>query len=299
MGVLLAPSTGVPPWLDIILMLLLTIVMWVALRPFRRLTQMVSSQHNHFAGASGGVSTVTRSAARTSGRILTTALGTFLGVSAAARGGANQQVEAQAAEGGTVQRSEANTSYQPLVTAPAEGVPANLPPAETGAGVPGGPPTAPAYASGGAAKQPAALSGSMQINAGAVTVVGPVSGGAGGAERPGEIYAPAGRAGGSRAESGTAAHRAADGADGAGPDHTAGPAGGGRFESGGAGSGAPGNRGLVSTGPASSYYGTAMDGLPDGRPTDRGFQRPEGAPADDFDLDELNEVFRPDTVRQQ
>ena len=54
MGVLLSPNTGAPPWLDVILMLLLTIVMWVALRPFRRLTQMVSSQHNHFAAASGG-----------------------------------------------------------------------------------------------------------------------------------------------------------------------------------------------------------------------------------------------------
>jgi hypothetical protein len=48
------------------------------------------------------------------------------------------------------------------------------------------------------------------------------------------------------------------------------------------------------------YDGTpATDGAPIGKSTDRGFQRPEGAAPDDFDLDELNEVFRPAPVRSE
>ncbi|MFI7586210.1 hypothetical protein ACIB24_03955 [Spongisporangium articulatum] len=86
MGVLLAPSSAVPPWLAIVLMLLLTIVMWVALRPFRRLTQMVSTGRNHFGSAAGGVGTVTRGATRGAGRILAGAASVFLGVSAAKAG---------------------------------------------------------------------------------------------------------------------------------------------------------------------------------------------------------------------
>src|SRR6185436_17621808 len=69
-GVLLSPESALAPWLDIVLVLLLTVVMWVALRPFRRLSQMVSRNRNHFGTATGAAGTVTRSAARTGGRIL-------------------------------------------------------------------------------------------------------------------------------------------------------------------------------------------------------------------------------------
>ncbi|MDQ1295218.1 MAG: hypothetical protein QG608_3103 [Actinomycetota bacterium] len=48
MGVVLAPDNGLADWLDIILLLLLTIVMWMALSPFRRLTTMVSPRRDHF-----------------------------------------------------------------------------------------------------------------------------------------------------------------------------------------------------------------------------------------------------------
>ncbi len=60
MGVLLSPTSGTPGWLSVILMLLLTIVMWVALRPFRRLTQMVSNRDNHFSTAATGSPPVPR-----------------------------------------------------------------------------------------------------------------------------------------------------------------------------------------------------------------------------------------------
>jgi len=323
MGVLLSPTTGTPPWLDIILMLLLTIVMWVALRPFRRLTQMVSSRTNHFATASSGVSTTARSAARTSSRILTSAIGTFLGVSAAQRGGLNAAtVEAQA--DGVPQRAEANTSYQPVSTAPIDVVAAGPGPATAGKG-PAPVPVAPA---------PAALAG-MHVNTNSVTVVrGAGLVGAAGqpatqpAESAGEIYAPVAGATGSRAEfatsgagaagSGAGGNGAGGGTAGGGNGAVAGrsatasagasPAAGdrdtaGRYEFNGNGS----HR--VPRDPNRQYYGPvlpsgtgpewnpATDGEPSRRPTDRGFARSEASEPDNFDLDELNEVFRPDTAR--
>jgi hypothetical protein len=302
MGVLLSPSTGTPPWLDIILMLLLTIVMWVALRPFRRLTQMVSSRTNHFAAASGGVTTTARSAAKTSSRILTTALGTFLGVGATQRGGlAAATVEAQAASA-VPQRAEANTSYQPLVTAGSAepAAPAEVP-VETGGKV-----LVPA------AGQPAALAG-MQVNTPSVTVVRGSAGGANSrpAESAGEIYAPAASAGGSRIEAGSQAAAAVAGTGrraGSGGTGTEGASGGdrtndGRYEFSGNGA-VPRDPNREYSGPvlpagADAEWTPATDGEPSRRPTDRGFQRTEGTAADDFDLDELNEVFRPDPARQR
>jgi hypothetical protein len=114
MSILLSPSINAAAWLQIVLMLLLTIVMWVALSPFRRLTQMVSNR-NHFAAAASGTSTAGRGAARASSRILSGALGTFLGVSAAQRS-ADEQQQAQPRPAGVPQRAEANTSYTPIAT---------------------------------------------------------------------------------------------------------------------------------------------------------------------------------------
>jgi hypothetical protein len=292
MGVLLSPSSGTPPWLDIILVLLLTIVMWVALRPFRRLTQMVSSRTNHFATASGGVSTTARSAARTSSKILSTALGTFLGVSGAARGGLNTAgVEAKAASG-VPQRIEADSSYQPQVTQPQ--VTAPIPvvasaPAHSGAG----------SSSGAPAMAPAA----------------------------GPAMAPAGVVQPAALASGASGSGAFAEADSAGASHSAAPVppGDNSLLGGGAGQSlrtgekrtagryefSTNNPSFVPRDPNREYSGPilpagtgpewtpATDGEPTRRPTDRGFPRPESAVVDDFDLDELNEVFRPDPARQR
>jgi hypothetical protein len=296
MGVLLSPATGTPPWLDIILMLLLTIVMCVALRPFRRLTQMVSSRTNHFATASGGVSTTARTAAKTSSRILTTALGTFLGVNATQRGGVNTAtVEAQAADG-VPQRAEANASYQPVTAGP----PVEAASAPAGVTKPG---TVPAMAP--AAVQPAALAPGMLVNTSSVTVVRGGTPAGQPAEGGGEIYAPAAAAasrsesGGHRSGGGTPAH-----AD-AGQVATPQGADSGRYEFSGNPAGAvPRDPNREYSGPVlpsgtGAEWNPATDGEPSRRPTDRGFQRTEGSQADDFDLDELNEVFRPDPARQR
>lgn len=48
LGMLFHPGGGSPAWLGIVLMPLFSAVMWVALRPFRRLTTMVSPDAQHF-----------------------------------------------------------------------------------------------------------------------------------------------------------------------------------------------------------------------------------------------------------
>ncbi|GAB6900286.1 DUF1700 domain-containing protein [Kineosporia succinea] len=289
MGVLLSPASGTPGWLSVILMLLLTIVMWVALRPFRRLTQMVSARENHFAVAAGGVSGSAKGAARTSTRILTGALSTFLGVSAAQRENPAQAIaQAQAAEGRAPQRIESISNY-PVPADAAEGV------------VP---------VEGQSAPQPAALTNAVTVNAAEVTVVRgqtpAAARGEAGASAPvapvegGEIYAPA-SAPGSRVESATvspgggagrAAARAALSGFGGGPD-AQGPA-------------APAEREEAATRSSSRREFAAEpaarvgsdgwrpqdDGAPVVRPGDRGFQRLESEPADSFET-ELDEVFRP------
>ncbi|NUS49772.1 MAG: hypothetical protein HOQ22_01870, partial [Nocardioidaceae bacterium] len=75
-GLLLDPHSGLPGWLALVLMPLFSFVMWVGLKPFRRLTTMVSPRTDPFgeaAGAFGG-------AARTSGRLLKKAAVTGAGV---------------------------------------------------------------------------------------------------------------------------------------------------------------------------------------------------------------------------
>lgn len=81
-GVVMAPGTGLPSWLVVALVLLLTIVMWYALRPFQRLTGMVAPGHNHFSDAAGALGSVTRGLGRVGGRLATTAAGVFVGESA-------------------------------------------------------------------------------------------------------------------------------------------------------------------------------------------------------------------------
>jgi hypothetical protein len=256
-GVLLSPESALAPWLDVILVLLLTVVMWAALRPFRRLSMMVSRNRNHFGAATGAAGEMTRSAARTGGRILTSALGTFLGVSAANR------VEEQELKGkpdGVPQRAEGTTIYAEVET---DGAPA------------GGPP--------------------VTIQAGQVTVTTMGEGastGGGGASLAGTAGAAAAgaavgasHAGGGRSESAGGTHGRPESAptgNGAGRNGSAIAAastsrsndGGGRFEAGG---GAP----LPSRSSTPS----------------RGGDRREPVDLSDYDFDELADIFRPEPAK--
>lgn len=78
MGVVLDPTTGVPPWLDIILVLVLTIVMWAALSPFRRLTRMVTAGHDPFRDSTTGIGRLGRGLTRVGGRAAGAALTGFV-----------------------------------------------------------------------------------------------------------------------------------------------------------------------------------------------------------------------------
>jgi len=84
-GVIMAPGAGLPAWLVVALVLLLTVVMWVALRPFHRLTAMAAPGRNPFADAAGALGTVSRGVGRVGGKLAGTAAGVVLGESAAHR----------------------------------------------------------------------------------------------------------------------------------------------------------------------------------------------------------------------
>jgi hypothetical protein len=89
MGVVLSPSTGLPPWLAVILVLVLTVVMWAALSPFRRLTRMVAPGHDPFHDAGSGIGRFGRGMVRMGGHAAGAAL-TGLVAGRAARGGSGE-----------------------------------------------------------------------------------------------------------------------------------------------------------------------------------------------------------------
>jgi hypothetical protein len=84
LGILFHPGNGTPGWLSLILMPLFSFIMWAALRPFRRLTTMVSPNRDHF---SEGVGSFGR-AARSGGKYLRQATVTAIGAAAGGAGGA-------------------------------------------------------------------------------------------------------------------------------------------------------------------------------------------------------------------
>jgi hypothetical protein len=77
-GVVMAPGNGLPSWLVVALLLLLTLVMWFSLSPFRRLTAMASPGGSHFGTAAGALGSVTRGIGRAGGRLVGTAAAVIL-----------------------------------------------------------------------------------------------------------------------------------------------------------------------------------------------------------------------------
>ena len=64
LGLILDPASGLPGWLALVLLPLFSFVMWVGLKPFRRLTSMVSRNADPFGNAAGAVGTSARNARR-------------------------------------------------------------------------------------------------------------------------------------------------------------------------------------------------------------------------------------------
>jgi hypothetical protein len=266
-GVLLSPESSLAPWLEVVLVLLLTLVMWVALRPFRRLSMMVSRNRNHFGSATGAAGNVTRGAARAGGRIITTALGTFLGVSAANR---NDENELKAKPEGVPQRAEAETIY---ATPENDNAPA---------------------------------AGPMTIQAGSVTVMSAPEGAGGGGSGGGASLAGAvgGGAPPSRAIGGGRSESAGSGGLGertpaiAGSDAPAGH--------GSSGTGRNGSAIVASSGSRSGDSGGRFEaggGGGSSRPSrsstpsrGRGDRR-DPVDLSDYDFDELADIFRPEPTK--
>ncbi|MDQ1286598.1 MAG: hypothetical protein QG622_163 [Actinomycetota bacterium] len=109
-GVVMTPGNGLPAWLVVALVLLLTIVMWFALKPFQRLTGMVSPGRNHFADAAGALGSVTRGLGKVSGRLVTTAAGVFVGEQAARSRDDKDDKDAAGRHGHRGRRAEADQS---------------------------------------------------------------------------------------------------------------------------------------------------------------------------------------------
>ncbi|WP_155918582.1 hypothetical protein [Marmoricola sp. URHB0036] len=64
LGLILDPASDLPGWLTLVLLPLFSFVMWVGLRPFRRLTSMVSRKADPFGDAAGAVGASARNTRR-------------------------------------------------------------------------------------------------------------------------------------------------------------------------------------------------------------------------------------------
>lgn len=84
LGLILDPQSGLPGWLALVLMPLFGFVMWVALKPFRRLTAMVSPNADPFGDAAGSFGSAARRGGRWARRAGTAAAAAYAGNVAAA-----------------------------------------------------------------------------------------------------------------------------------------------------------------------------------------------------------------------
>lgn len=84
LGLILDPESGLPGWLALVLMPLFGFVMWVALKPFRRLTAMVSPNSDPFGDAASAFGDASRKSERWVKRAGTAAAAAYTGNVAAA-----------------------------------------------------------------------------------------------------------------------------------------------------------------------------------------------------------------------
>jgi uncharacterized membrane protein len=84
LGLILDPASKLPGWLAMVLMPLFGFIMWVALKPFRRLTTMVSPHADPFNDAAGAVGHASDKAKRWTKRAAGTAAAAYTGGVAAA-----------------------------------------------------------------------------------------------------------------------------------------------------------------------------------------------------------------------
>ena len=98
LGILFQPGGGAPAWLGLVLMPLFSVIMWVALRPFRRLTSMVGTNDDHFGGMAGGLGSAARAGGGMAKRLVVAgATGAVGGAAAGAVASAHEEDENEAA----------------------------------------------------------------------------------------------------------------------------------------------------------------------------------------------------------
>lgn len=111
LGILLAPA-GAPAWLGLVLMPLFSFIMWMALRPFRRLTSMVRTDDDHFRRATDSFSDASSSATSLVKQAAITAAAAAFGGGAGAAVGAQQAASQSDAE---TDRVEARPTPAPRI----------------------------------------------------------------------------------------------------------------------------------------------------------------------------------------
>jgi hypothetical protein len=92
--------------------------MWVGLKPFRRLTTMVSPGTDPFGDMAGSFGGATRTGGRWMKKAVATGIGVYAGNVAAAATIADHDDKEKASSGTTTERAEARTSYAYSVPAP-------------------------------------------------------------------------------------------------------------------------------------------------------------------------------------
>ena len=115
LGLILDPHSQLPGWLALVLMPLFSFVMWVGLKPFRRLTAMVSPNADPFGDAAGSLGDAARTGGRWAKKAGTAAAAAYAGnVAAAATINAHDEDSADQAKPSPVpDRVEARTPPSP------------------------------------------------------------------------------------------------------------------------------------------------------------------------------------------
>jgi len=114
-GLLLDPATGLPTWLSLVLLSLFAFIMWVALKPFRRLTHMVDTSADPFGDAAGSLGSASARVRGWAGKAATLTAASYTGNVAAALAVADVD-PASAPAGDSPERVEA----RPVVQGPVE-----------------------------------------------------------------------------------------------------------------------------------------------------------------------------------
>ena len=121
LGLILDPASRLPMWLSFVLLPLFGFVMWVALKPFRRLTHMVSPHADPFGDAAGSVGDASRRTGRFARKTLSRAAAAYTGGVAAAA-----TTEALRDDSETPDRAEARPSSVGMPTPPRAAAPPAL-----------------------------------------------------------------------------------------------------------------------------------------------------------------------------